>query len=205
MALSSRGIIIAPFSRWENWSTKKWGHRFLNVQNWQGPEDSSADAQEGADSALGSPDLEGIAYTRDGLMEEEFRQSVSTARTLSQSQHLLLEGKGHQRSSRLGVLLSLFWVGQRAWPALLKNQGLRWIHGEKKSRRKDNEGREAKTEKGWSKKDKGPNLLPFRITGILTQRRQNSHPFLWYAVWIWYLDFKNPPGNSNLQQSWGKC
>lgn len=123
-------------------------------------------------------------HTRGGVMEAEpgpekgvFGQtSVRARRTPSRGQHLLLEGRGHQRPSWLGVLWALFWVGQRAWLvlpgrqalALLRDQQLRWIHGDRKSRRKDkrikgDKRREGKRErKGWSKKF--PNSLHFRIT-----------------------------------------
>ena len=109
------------------------------------PEDSSAD------TALGSLDLGGTQLTRDGVMEKSQAQKRPGANF---SEHLKdtksgtspAGGEGPPKTTStwwpfvfdLGVVEGLACPPRRQALALLGDQQLRWIHGDRKSRRKDN-------------------------------------------------------------------
>ena len=133
------------------------------------PEDSSAD------TALGSLDLGGTQLTRDGVMEKSQAQKRPGANF---SEHLKDTKSGTSPAGGeeppkttstwwlfvfdLGGVEGLACLPRRQALALLGDQQLRWIHGDRKSRRKDNR-RKCKGE-GEGRGQKGfPNLLHFRI------------------------------------------
>ena len=133
------------------------------------PEDSSAD------TALGSLDLGGTQLTRDGVMEKS-RAKKKAGANFSENSKVTKSGtspaggEGPPKTTLawwpfvfvLGGVEGLAHPPRRQALALLGDQQLRWIHRDRKSRRKDNRRKCKKEGEGRGQK-RFPNLLHFRI------------------------------------------